>query len=278
MSRLNLIMTVFVFGLCNAMIRPMRAHVQEFGIIDSALSGFGISFIIWFAIYCSFDLLRKTDQNPASHADYAVAFVAMLLLCIPSASISWMVVALFAAYCGFYGYKRGSAGRNACLIILAVALRVPVSDICLKLSADALLQFDALATLSLLKALGIAMVRQGNILVGESGHQLLIMTGCASFTNISLALLLWFTVVRTRILRWHVGLTLYALPLMAVVMGVNIVRLSLMALSKDNYFFYHDGLGADIINALILLIALGIAALCIALENHKVREGTNDAS
>ena len=58
MPRNNLFMLIFAFGLANAMIRPIREHVTEFGAVDSLISGFGISFIVWFAVYCSFDLMR----------------------------------------------------------------------------------------------------------------------------------------------------------------------------------------------------------------------------
>ena len=270
MPRNNLFMLIFAFGLANAMIRPIREHVTEFGAVDSLISGFGISFIVWFAVYCSFDLMRKANTNKANQIDWIVAFFTMILLLVPSAFASWVTLSLFAAYCGFHAFRSASIGRNASLIMLAIALRVPVSDVCLKLSADALLQFDTIATLSLLSFMGVEAVRQGNIVIGAAGHELLIMTGCASFTNISLALLLWFTIVRTQIKHWHTKLTVYILPLTAMVMGINIARLSMMALSQEDYFFYHDGLGADIVNALILIAALGTAMICITFEKRRL--------
>ena len=271
MSRLKLFNIVFALGLINAMIRPIREHIMEFGLSDSLIGGFGISFIVWFAVYCSFDLLRKCSDQEAGRNDWGMAFLTMILLLIPSAFMSWIALSFFAGYCGFFAFREASAGRNACLIMLAVALRVPVSDVCLKLSADALLQFDAAATLSILSMIEPASVRHGNIIIGSGGHELFIMTGCASFTNISLALLLWFTVVRTHVLQWRAGLMFYIAPLSALVMGINIARLSMMALSQEQYFFYHEGLGADIVNALILLVALGMALLSIYFEKRQYR-------
>lgn len=269
MPRLKLFSIVFALGLINAMIRPVREHIIEFGFVDSLIGGFGISFIVWFGIYCSFDLLRKYADQKASRNDWVMAFITMVLLLIPSASMSWIALSVFAGYCGFFVFQSATFGRNSCLIMLAIALRVPVSDICLKLSADALLQFDAMATLSLLSMVSPEAIRQGNIIIGAGGHELLIMTGCASFTNISLALLLWFTVVRTQILRYRAALTFYIVPLTIIVMGINIIRLSLMTLSQEQYFFYHEGLGAEIINALILLVALGMAFLSVYFEKRK---------
>lgn len=269
MPRLKLFSIVFALGLINAMIRPVREHIIEFGFVDSLIGGFGISFIVWFGGYCSFDILRKGSDQDASRNDWVMAFITMVLLLIPSAFMSWIALSIFAGYCGFFVFKSATFGRNSCLIMLAVALRVPVSDICLELFSDALLQFDAVATLSLLSMVSPEAIRQGNIIIGSGGHELLIMTGCASFTNISLALLLWFTVVRTQILCYRTALTLYLIPLTVIVMGINISRLSLMTLSQEQYFYYHDGLGAEIINALILLVALGMAFLSVYFEKRK---------
>lgn len=272
MQQLRLFRIVFVLGLINAMIRPVREHITEFGFIDSLIDGFGISFIVWFAIYCSFDLLRRLPNQRANRHDWIMVSLTIVLFLIPSAFLSWLALSFFAAYCSFFVFHSENAERNACLIMLATSLRVPTSDIFLKLSADVLLQFDAAATLSLLSMIDPASIREGNIIIGPGGHELLIMTGCASFTNISLALLLWFTIVRTQILRWRKSLTFYIIPLTALVMSINIARLSMMALSQEQYFFYHEGLGADIVNALTLLVALNIAVLSIYFEKRKYKE------
>lgn len=270
MPRHNLFTIVFFFGLANAMIRPVKEHINEFGWLDSAISGFGVSFIVWFAIYCAFDMLyKKQPRNSASATDWCMAAMALTLCILPSAMISWLALASFSIYCAFYVYARATPERNGALILLAVALRVPISDLFLKLSSDALLQFDAMATLTMLRLIDPAAIRIGNIVVGSSGHELLIMTGCASFTNVSLALLLWFTILRTQLLHWSRTITLSLIPLVVAVVAVNIGRLTMMARSQEAYFFYHDGLGADIINAAILLIALAIAALCVVFEKRR---------
>ncbi len=268
MLRRDLFSFVFIAALLNAMIRPMREHIAEFGIWEGSINGFGISFIVWFAIFCSLDLLRKSSAKAFTHYDSIIAVVAMTMLVIPSAFVSWLALAFFSIYCAFFANKNAPLGRNASLIMTAVSMRIPISDICLKISADALLKFDALATLSFLKMLGIQASRQGNIIIGAEGHELLIMTGCASFTNISLALLLWFTILRANIKTWHSGLTLCVAPLIALVVGINVFRLSMMARSKELYFFYHDGLGADIISALILLTSIAMALLCLSFERR----------
>jgi len=269
MPRHNLFALIFAIGLINAMIRPIRSDIAEFGFVDSMLGGFGISFIVWFAIFCVFDLLYRQRVEKITRNDSFATLFTLIMLMIPSAFISWIALSLFSFYGVIFAYKKPGMARNACFIMLAIALRVPVSDIVLRLTADALLQFDAIATLFVLKFIDPTAIREGNIIIGPGGHELLIMTGCASFTNISLALLLWFTVLRTQITYWRHRLTLYILPLVIMVMGVNIARLALMARSTDDYFFYHDGMGADIVNALVLVIALGMAVLSLLVEKQR---------
>ena len=272
MSRHNLYVIVFLFGLTNAMIRPIRENILELGFFQSLLNGFGISFIVWFAIYCCFDLLFKCKNRTSNTSDWTAAFIALCSFFVPSAFMSWLMLACYASYCAFISLKKGNRSRNACLIMLAISMRVPISDVCLKLSANSLLQFDAMATLSLLQFLQADVIRQGNIIIGSEGHELLIMTGCASFTNISLALLLWFTIVRSNVRHWSHNLSFYIVPLTILVMGINISRLAMMASSKEDYFFYHDGLGADIINACILKTSLGIALLTIGFDKSRNKE------
>ncbi|PCI99044.1 MAG: hypothetical protein COB14_06815 [Alphaproteobacteria bacterium] len=269
MSKACLFSVVFAIGLVNAMIRPVRDHVNDTGFINALLDGGGISFIVWFAIYCSLDLLLKSGSEVSGKKDWIAAFSAVFLFIIPSAFVSWLVLAVFAGYCSFTSFKPETFARNAALVMLAISLRVPVSDICLKLTADIFLQFDAMATQLVAGFMNPLIGREGNIIIGSDGHELFIMTGCASFTNISLAFLLWFTLVRTQILVWKRSFTLYIVPLITLVMGINIWRLSMMALSKEDYLFYHDGVGGDIVNVAILLVALGVAFLSIYIDQHR---------
>lgn len=277
MYRIHLFMFVFTVGLINAMIRPILEHINEYGIRESLFGGFGISFIVWFALYCSFNLLHQSTSSQINKRDIVISLIALLLLCIPSALLSWVTLSIFAGYCSFFATALHTKLRNACLIMMAIALRVPLSDLCLKLSADAFLQFDAIATLTIVKTINPEITRQGNILIGSSGHELLIMTGCSSFTNVSLALLLWFAIVRTQILVWNQNFNLYILPLCILIMSVNIFRLSMMTLSVDLYYFYHDGLGADITNTAILLIAL-LTALTAIHINKTSKKRTQHVS
>jgi len=267
-----LVSFIFIMGLTNAMIRPILLHIEEFGFLHSAINGFGISFIVWFAVYCGLHLLyQDKGSTMATSPDIAIGIITLVLLCLPSSLLSWIFLSCFAAYCSVFMPFQTTAPRHACAIILAVSLRIPISELCLRLSADTFLQFDAVATQTLLQFLDPEIIRQGNILIGSSGHELLIMTGCASFTNISLALLLWFTIVRSKITIWKHSFNLYIAPLCILVMGINIFRLSMMTLSVDLYHFYHDELGADITNVAILLIALltALTTLHFHTYNHK---------
>jgi hypothetical protein len=276
LSRTVIFRLIFIIGLANAMARPILKDVNDIGFVDSLMSGFGISFIVWFAAYCSIDLLHQKKADPLSPLDIFVTFLILILLCIPSTIASWLVLAGFAAYCSFFVTKPHTKMRNASFIMLALSLRVPVSDVFLKLSADSLLQFDAFATLSVVQLIDESILRHGNILVGPQGHELLIMTGCASFTNISLAILLWFAVVRSYSLKWTASLNLHIIPLCIFVMGLNIFRLSMMSLSIEKYHFYHDELGADIINSAILVVALILSIISVHIANKSGRRAIHD--
>lgn len=269
MLRPDLFANIFFIGLANSMIRPILKNINDIGFIESITTGFGISFIIWFSIFSSLFLIQNSNEKKATRNDFLFSFIALVLFMIPSSYISWITLSVYSLYTIFATRLDSYKLRNACLIMLAVSARTPLSDICLKIFSDSLLKFDAIVTHFSSKMFNPSITRHGNILVTDSNHELLIMTGCASFTNISLAILLWFTIIRSNVFKWQKHYNLYILPLCLSVMGLNIFRLSMMSFSKDLYFYYHDGLGANIINACILIVSILFAFICIHTPSKK---------
>ncbi|WP_343563418.1 archaeosortase/exosortase family protein [Kiloniella sp. b19] len=270
----DLFLLVLSFGLANAMLRPILESIEEFSFYSALWQGFGISFIVWFAVHVVYEQLLKSSSAPADTTSLAVSFLTLLLFLFPSSMMAWIGLGF---YCFYYSFLIPALKdpdhrifRNAVLIAMALSFRVPVSDILLKISADFFLRFDALATELLLQLYGLNTERKGNIVNIEGGHELLIMTGCASFTNISLSLLLWFTIVRSQNDYWKNSHYLFLGLLALVVFLINLVRLSLMTLSKEDYFFYHDGTGADIVDALIVVSSIVLAFACVFQTKREV--------
>lgn len=272
---------VLSFGLANAMLRPMSEQIKEFGFYAALWQGFGISFIVWFAIHSIYEQLYRVTSSRADLISLLVGGVTLLFFMLPSSMVAWVALGLYCCYYAFFvpELKRPKQRvfRSASLIALALAFRVPLSDTLLKISADFLLRFDAFATEKLLAFSGFTASRTGNIVRVDGEHDLLVMTGCASFTNISLALLLWFTLVRAQGPAWKNSNYLVLGLLAVLVLMMNLVRLSLMTLSRENYFFYHEGTGADIIDALIVFVAIALAFVCILPPKETKREDPRHA-
>lgn len=246
---------VVLIGIANALIRRALEIVSEVGFIDAALQGLGSSFIVWFSLYISLDFLMRGRRVVLSRRDFILTLPALFLFCVPSAMVAW-VGFIFLSSLLLLQSDISKTQRIGFSVLLAASLRVPVASIALKLCAPLLLMIDAWVTTFSLGFVSKTAERSGNVIHGPDGHDLLVMTGCTSFTNISLALLLWFTLIRMHTLIWDWRYGVSGALIVIGVFTLNIVRLTLLALGAENFAYYHDGFGAEFFGAGYLIITI----------------------
>lgn len=151
--------------------------------------------------------------------------------------------------------------RLAAILVICASLREPLTALFLKVFSENILSADTLLTSAVLTIMGHGHYFNANIIMLETGQPLLILTGCSVFTNLSYSSLLWFalhvtqdrTVTR---LSW-----LFLLAILSLTIATNAVRLAFMSLSKNDYLFYHDGLGADIFEWGIFLLTITLTLI-----------------
>jgi hypothetical protein len=249
-------------ALFNALL-PSLLESSKQGINLAISSGGGHSFVIWFclllAVKSGFGLTLLTKEKhafpirPRLHL-LGIIFLLLLIL-IPSASLSWIICALL---CLLWAQQSDplSQQRTTALIILAVAIRDPVCQVFLNLFADQILSFDARLSGIILQLTGTEFSIDNNTISQANGYSLLILTGCSAFHNLSLALLLWLSLSLFSNQKLITQDYLRAALLCIVVLGINGTRLALMATNHSWYLFLHDGNGALLIDALIVLQTL----------------------
>lgn len=249
-------------ALFNALL-PALLESSKQGINLAISSGGGHSFVIWFCLLLAvksgfgFSALTTEKQafpiRPRLHL-LGIIFLLLLIL-IPSASLSWIICALL---CLLWAQQSDplSQQRTTALIILAVAIRDPVCQVFLNLFADQILSFDARLSGIILQLTGTEFSIDNNTISQTNGYSLLILTGCSAFHNLSLALLLWLSLSLFSNQKLITQDYLRAALLCIVVLGINGTRLALMATNHSWYLFLHDGNGALLIDALIVLQTL----------------------
>ena len=265
-TRHQLFALMLGLGAANALARPVLVAARDEGFMAVA-NGFGVSFVIWLSLgWALWALVHAPGEQPRK-TDYAVAGVFGLSLLIPVATVSWLVTGLVA----LYWMNRGTTATiaaSACAVVAFAALRDPLASLVLKLLATPLLDFDAVLVAHVMGWISEGAERAGNMIYAADNHQLLILTGCTSYTNMSIALLGWFTISKATLgdngrIQWILGLYV-ALTIFAI----NIGRLAIMGLGPAAYTFMHDSHGAPISETLMM-----VATVLISLWGN--RHGTS---
>jgi len=155
-----------------------------------------------------------------------------------------------------------------------VGAREPIAKSLLDLLSEGFLNADAAMVVGILEVLGLSNARAGNLITGPEGHQLLVLSGCSSFSNLSFALLAWFAL--SRFLLAERGRTssiradLFTMSgLGTAIVGLNIARLVVMALGPGLYEFFHDGFGVYVLEALQVFIVGGAVYATLNLDRRS---------
>lgn len=254
---------LFVPAICfiaavNALIPSVNDSIRHQALSQALTSGFGHSFVIW--LCCGLALMaflkgKKHQANALTPIQWLFLLTVSLLLLIPSAILSWMVCIFLCLI------WRSTAGENsgppvASLMLIAIASRDPVCQSFLNLFADQILSIDAILSGSILKLFNNPAEITANTLTQIDGHSLLILTGCSAFTNLSLALLLWFCVSLYRHTHLEVVDFFRAFLIVLLILSLNSLRLAFMAIDVVWYELLHGPQSQQLIETLTIIISL----------------------
>lgn len=252
----------------NAVSRLVLNSWQTKGWYNSITGLFDINVFTLVAFAASTYFLTSRTFNhtqKCSLHDYLAAGVCLLLCCLPSAMLSWISLGGYTGYMLIFGRIKSVYARTGCIIMLGIALREPAAFLLLKTFAAPVLSIDAAFAKVIAGLNGAQITRETNMLVTQTGRQILILSGCSSVHNLSYITLAWLTVSRS--LSHHQWRRIDALSL-AMLVGftliLNWIRLSALTLSPYWYDLAHHSIG--------LLVYEGITLLCTAAILWKIYE------
>lgn len=263
-----IILAGLFIAFSNAIAGPVTMEIESRGPL-AILDGAGIGLVIWaVAAWCFYTLVRTANDLPALLRDFPMVGIASMLVLIPSAMTAWLacfVISLWA----FYRLKNDVILKSVCLIFAALALRVPVTTLTLGTVSEEFLAVDALLVQVALTLTPLETHQVGNIIVGMDGHKLAVMTGCSSFTNVSMALLAWFAITQATCHRVNRRSALAGCGVAIAVILLNVVRLSLMAVNGELYTYIHDGDGVYMFEMSLVAATLFITFFGIGGSNAR---------
>ncbi len=256
----NLILTLIVgLGSTNALLRPAIEAVRNEGWVNALVSGFEISVVIWLSLSLVAAHFLTAKPREIRRRDHAVFWCCLLLLLVPSATVSWLGLAILATIT-LLERKNSQRVRAGGVILLATAIREPLTNICLALFAKSILEFDANMVVYILSLFTEGFRTTGNIIEGSKSHSLIVLSGCASISNLSLALLAWTSLTLTLQGNFDRRSICCGVSLLLVIPSLNYLRLATMAFDQDHYNYFHSGMGLTVFD-----MALSTTVLVIVL-------------
>jgi hypothetical protein len=256
-SSLPLLPLLAALAAINALLPAALKSLSQQSFLSALTSGFGQSYVVWFSLACCIVLWRKSAPTNDTYNGRAYLLMVILsaALLIPLSTINWLICAICAAL--WLGRCRNDPyARATAVLLLATALRDPSTKLLLTLFADQILSLDTWLTYISLGYFNDATVSmQNNLLSQSGGYDLLILTGCSAFVNLSFALLLWLAL--SLVHRNQLNAVDYALASIVAItiIAINTARLTLMATDQYWYQLLHEADGAMAIEITILVIA-----------------------
>jgi hypothetical protein len=186
------------------------------------------------------------------------AFVFVIIL--PIGSLSWLAVTALSLYI-LVATNVASTQRGA-LILLATTVPMLWSQLLFRFFANPILQIDASLVCWIL-----GTHRTGDIVGFADGSGfLVIMPGCSSLTNVSLAFLCWVTIGQLVCHKKSGYDLVWCLMICISMMAVNVTRISIMGLSQWHYGALHGQLGNAIYDTMMFALMVGFCLLGVRRE------------
>jgi hypothetical protein len=247
---------LFFLGCANGLAgRAIGASVGR-GWLDALIATYDVSVIVLIACGAGLWLTLWRGKQTVTPVDLTVGGVALVLIALPSAGLSWLAVSGLALYVLLFT-DSDPPMRQGALILLATTIPMLWSRLLFEFFANFILGIDAFLVGWLLGS-----EQTGNMVRFANGDgYLVIFPACSSLANMSLAFLCWITVSELAGHRRSLNDVWWCALACACVTAINIGRMSLMGISLGHYEAIHSQIGDFVANALILAVTLGWSIL-----------------
>lgn len=200
-----------------------------------------------FTIMCLHWKRGKDSHNPDN---IIVPCLVLSLAClIPSTLVAWVGLACASVW-RIYFCQRAKPQH---LLWLMIAGSFIWKSCLFKITSSSILDAETWLIGSALSLLYDGLIINGNHLLFTGNHDLSIGIGCSCFSNVAFVMLGWVSLF---FLKGGQSIRpLWPIAIIVLLMSLNIVRIGIMAISYDIYLVVHEGVGLEVYNVLLTLIA-----------------------
>lgn len=251
---------LFALGCLSGLASRVIQSGRQDGWTIAFFNSFEISIIVWISCACGTTLVLRDRTIGIRSSEFFIGAGFVFLVLLPIGPLSWVAVAALSLYIIKYG-RVGTSQRGA-FILLATTVPMLWSRLLFHFFARQILQIDA----SLVGWI-LGTPRTGDIVGFADGSGfLVILPGCSSLANVSLAFLCWVTV--SQMVRHKRSIYDWSWCFMACisVVTVNVTRISFMGLSQHHYATFHSPWGDAVSNTTIFVLIVGFSILGVRRE------------
>jgi hypothetical protein len=266
--RSQIIAGAYLLGVANGLAPNACKSILKYGLWRALANTFDVSLIVVAAALVGFYMAKRVPTRPIDTWDGLIGGIYLLCLAIPHGGASWVALTILALSEGSRQRRSAEAIAAAC-VFGTIAISEFWTRVVINLFAVPLLSIDATIVASLLRLIeGEGVAQAGNLIDNAKGQSLAVMVPCSSLQQISYGLLCWVMVVRAFRPAWRWVEVPTALVAGIAIIILNVLRMTLMGINHNYYLFFHlnfVGIGAEIYNVLIVLVASGAAWRAISI-------------
>jgi exosortase/archaeosortase family protein len=188
------------------------------------------------------------------NADFVAISLCSLLFLPPYAQTPFIALTIAALY--FWVRRRGVPELvSAAQIWIAISCYETWGRSFFSIVSTPIIKLESKMVAAIGRLFHLGLESNSIVITAPSGWSVYVAEGCSSFHNLSLAFLIWLSLIKIAGAEPISRATLTALSGgVVMIIGLNGLRIVLMALSEENYNFWHNGQGAGIFSTLALAV------------------------
>jgi hypothetical protein len=253
------VLLAFLLGLAIAICwrNPAVQSLSDLSAdVLKARSGIGAAEVLAIAVLTTL-ALRIADDRILTASDLAAIAVTSVAFAFPLRLAAIIPVAVVGVKLPF---RRDPLVSSFGQILLALAFYEWLGPAIFHLLSPWVLKVETTAVQAILAPMG-GFTRDDLMVSNGGDHSIMIEEGCSAFQNVSLASLIWISLVKLDTLTMRPAHLWICAAMAAATVALNTIRITLMAQSYPMYDFWHNGGGVPIVTfmmlATMLLICLG---------------------
>jgi len=246
---------LFALGCASGLVSRIIQSIHRLGWAEALFNTFEISVIVWVSCAAGIFLVFQDRTTGIRMSDLGMGAGFVLLVILPVGALSWLAVTALGIY--VISSTTDASSRRGAWILLAVTVPMLWSRVLFQFFANLILQIDASLVAWILNT-----DRTGDVVQFADGSgSLVILPGCSSLANVSLAILCWVTVSQIVCHRSSAYDLLWCLAACISVIVVNVTRIGMQGISQWHYDAFHSAWGDVVSNTLILGLILCFSLL-----------------